>query len=124
VFGIFAATALLFAAIGLSAVIAYAVRQRTREIGVRMALGARGSDVVRLVVREAAELTLIALAIGVGTTWILTRAIANLLFRVAPSDPATLVATTILLAAVALVAAYLPARRATRIDPLIALRTE
>jgi putative ABC transport system permease protein len=89
-----------------------------------MALGARSGDVVRLVVREAAQLTLAALVIGTCAAWALTRLIANLLFAVAPRDTLTFASATALLAAVALLAAYLPARRATTIDPMVALRTE
>jgi putative ABC transport system permease protein len=124
VFGIFSAIALAFAAIGLFAVIAYAVKQRTREIGVRVALGAQTRDVVRLLVGEGARLTLAGVAIGLSAAWGLTRLLSTLLVAVTPTDPATFAAVAVLLALASLLAAYLPARKAAAIDPVTALRSE
>jgi putative ABC transport system permease protein len=102
----------------------YTVSQRTREIGVRMALGARVVDVVRMVFGEAMKLVIIGSAIGLAAALAFGRVMASLLHGVSASDPATFVIVLILLAAVALVACYLPARRAARVDPLISLRSE
>lgn len=120
----FSLMALAFAAVGLAALIAYAVTQRTREIGVRMALGARPRDVVAMLVREGSWMTLAGLGGGLFTAWLLRRVVANMLFGIAPDDAATFGAVPLLLAAVALVAAYIPARRAARVDPAVALRSE
>jgi putative ABC transport system permease protein len=124
VVSIFSMMAVTFAAVGLAALVAYAVTHRTREIGVRVALGAQQSDVVALLVKEGVWLTLGGLAVGVMPAWILRRSIASMLFGVSPEDGATFVGVTVLLAVVSLLATYLPARRAARIDPAVALRGE
>jgi putative ABC transport system permease protein len=120
----FAIIALMFAVVGIATLVAFAVTQRTREIGVRVALGAQTRDVVLLVAREGAWSALVGLAAGVFAAWILRRSIQSMLFGVAPGDVPTFVGVTLLLGVVTLLAAYLPARRAARIDPVIALRAE
>jgi putative ABC transport system permease protein len=101
---------------------AYSVSHRTHEIGVRLAIGAQRRDVLRLVLKDGARLTLLGIAIGIVAAVALTRLMASLLFEVTPTDPATFAVVAIVLAVVALAACYLPARRATRVDPMIALR--
>ena len=102
----------------------YSVAQRTREIGIRMAMGARGGAVARMVLREGMMLTSAGVAIGIGGSFALTRSIRSLLFEVSPADPATLGGVALLLSGIALLACYQPARRATRLDPVRALRCE
>jgi putative ABC transport system permease protein len=120
----FAVIALMFAVVGVATLVAFAVTQRTREIGVRVALGAQTRDVVLLVAREGASSALAGLAAGVFVAWILRRSIQSMLFGVVPDDVPTFVGVTLLLGVIALLAAYLPARSAARIDPVIALRAE
>lgn len=121
---IFAAVALVVAAVGVYAVLAFAVNQRTREIGVRMALGAQQGQVLRMMLRDGLRLALAGIAIGGVTGVFASRALSHLLFQVTPADPVTLAAMVAVLLAVSFVAMYLPARRATRVDPLTALRSE
>ncbi len=122
--GLFAALALILAAVGIYGAMAYVVSQRTHEIGIRTALGAQRRDVLRLVMGDGAKIALFGIAIGIVGALALTRLMAGLLFDVKPTDPATFAAVAILLALVALAACYLPALRATRVDPMVALRYE
>jgi putative ABC transport system permease protein len=122
--GAFAATALFLAALGLFGVMAYAVAQRTRELAVRMALGARQQELRWMVLRDALVLGSIGLTLGLGGALLVSRTLESLLFSVSPGDPATLAAVALLLLVTTLLAGYLPARRATRIDPVVALRAD
>ena len=122
--GLFGGLALALAAVGIYGVISYAVRRRSHELGIRLALGAARRDVLRLVVGGGMRLAGLGLALGLLAAVPLTRLMRSLLFEVSPTDPAAFGAVTLLLAGVALVASYLPARRATRIDPTHALRQQ
>jgi ABC-type antimicrobial peptide transport system permease subunit len=118
----FSIVALILATVGIYGVIAYSVAQRTQEIGIRMALGAKPRDVLRLVVTQGMMQALIGVGIGLGGAFALTRVMSSLLYEVSPLDPATFAALAILLLLVALMASYIPARRAARINPIGALR--
>jgi putative ABC transport system permease protein len=123
-FGIFGLLALLMAVAGIYAVISYSVAQRTHEVGIRMALGARRKDVLELVIGQGFKLTLIGVVIGIAGALGVTRLLASLLYGIKPTDPPTFVAVSLVLTAVALLASYIPARRASRVDPMAALRVE
>jgi len=118
----FAAMALLLASVGIYGVISYIVGQRTHEIGVRIALGAHQSHVMRWVLSEGARMALVGVAVGVAAALVLTRLMAGLLFGVSPVDPLTFAVVAVLLMAVAMAACYIPAWRAMRVDPIVALR--
>ena len=122
--GIFAAMALLLASIGIYGVLSYLVAQRTQEIGVRMALGARHVDVLRLVLVDGARMMLVGIGIGVLAALGLTRWMASMLFGVTPTDPLTFAAVAVVLCGIGLCACYVPAHRAMRVDPILALRHE
>lgn len=122
--GSLSALALLMAVIGVYGVMSYAVSQRTREMGIRMALGAQKADLLGLVLREGMGVALVGLAVGLAVAGALTRLMQSLLFGVSPTDPATFVGVAALLVAVAMVACWIPARRAARVDPMVALRHE
>ena len=122
--GIFAVVAMTLAAVGIYGVIAYSVTRRTHEIGVRMALGAQRSDILKLVVRQGMTLVLIGITLGLITSFAVTRVMQKMLFEVSPSDPTTFAGISMLLVAVALIACFIPARRATKVEPIIALRYE
>ena len=122
--GLFAALALLLSSIGIYGVVSYLVGQRTREIGIRVALGAQHADILRIVLLQGAKMTAIGIAVGLAISYALTRLLHTLLFGVTPNDPLTIAAVAFLLAAVSLTACYIPARRASRLDPIQALRYE
>jgi putative ABC transport system permease protein len=122
--GVFAVIALVLSAIGVYGVLSYAVTQRTHEIGIRIALGADPRDVLALVLGRGLALTAAGIVLGVGVALASTRVLATLLYEVKPSDPSTYIVISGVLGLAALVASYIPARRATRVDPLIALRSE
>jgi len=121
---IFAGLAILLAAIGSYGVLSYMVTERRREIGIRMALGADRASVLRMVLRQGLVLTVLGIAGGLAVAFAMNRVLASLLFGVRPSDPATMAAVVALITTVAFVACYLPARLATRVDPMIVLRED
>jgi putative ABC transport system permease protein len=122
--GIFAGVALVLSAAGLYGVISYLVAQRTREIGVRIALGAQTKDVVGLVMRQGARLTVVGIALGLLGALFFTRVLESLIYGISSRDPLTFIAIAVLLAAVTLLATWIPAERAAHIDPLLAIRKE
>lgn len=124
IFGVFAAVALVLAAAGIYGVMSYAVTQRTQEIGVRLALGAQTGDVIGLVIRQGMRLALLGVALGLVGSWALLRVIKDMVFGISTADPLTFMVIAALLTVVALLACWLPARRASKVDPLVALRYE
>jgi len=122
--GAFAGLALLLAAVGIYSVLSYSVKRRVPEIGIRLALGAGLGDVLRMVVLEGMKPALLGVAIGAAGALALGRVLSGLIYGVKPTDPATFLAVTVLLAAIALLASMLPAYRATKVDPMVALRYE
>jgi putative ABC transport system permease protein len=122
--GLFSATALILAAVGIFGVISYSVGRRTHELGIRMALGAQPGSVLGMILRETLALTLIGIAVGIPCAVVMAHLIRHLLFNVTPYDPVTLALVSLLLVAIGALASYIPARRATRVDPLVALRCE
>jgi predicted permease len=122
--GLFAVVALVLAALGIYGVVAFSVTRRTQEIGIRMSLGAGRDNILRLVLGEGARIAAFGVVIGIAASLAITRLISTLLFGISATDPLTFVAVAILLSAVAFFASYIPARRATRVDPLVALRYE
>jgi ABC-type antimicrobial peptide transport system permease subunit len=122
--GFFGALALILSSIGLYGTMSYAVSRRTRELGIRLALGAQYKDVLWMVLREALQQVAIGVAIGIPVALAATRMIASMLFGVKTTDPLTISVAVLVMVTVALVAGYIPARRATKVDPMVALRCE
>jgi len=122
--GVFAALALVLSSVGIYGVVSYMVGQRTHEIGIRMALGAQQSDVLKIVLGQGAMMALAGVVAGLIGAIVLTRLMTKMLFNVSPTDPLTFVGVSVILTLVALVACYAPARRAMKTDPIIALRYE
>jgi ABC-type antimicrobial peptide transport system permease subunit len=122
--GALSGTALLLAIVGIYGVISYSVSERTQEMGIRIALGAERADILRLVLRQGLMLALGGIAIGLAASLALTRLLGSMLYRVSATDPMTFVGGSVLFMLVAMVASYIPARRATRVDPMVALRYE
>jgi putative ABC transport system permease protein len=123
-FAMLGGLALALATVGVYGVVAYSVTQRTHEIGVRMAIGAQATDVVSMVLREGARLAMAGIVAGTALALVATRLVRGLLFNVSPTDPITFGAVVVALTAIAMLASYIPARRATRVDPMLALRGE
>ncbi|HLW43563.1 MAG TPA: FtsX-like permease family protein, partial [Candidatus Acidoferrales bacterium] len=123
-FGIFSGVALVLAIVGIYGLISYAVAQRTHEMGIRMALGADKKDIFRLVIGRGLRLAGIGIVIGLVAPFTLTRLMSSLLYKVSPADPLTIIGSAILFLAAAFLASYVPARRASRTDPMVALRYE
>jgi putative ABC transport system permease protein len=121
---VFAGIALLLSAVGIYGVVSYSVVQRTHELGIRSALGASALSLARLVIGNGMLMAVIGLAIGLGGAFAVTRTLSTLLFNISPNDPMTMISVALILAAIALLACYVPARRATRVDPMEALRYE
>jgi putative ABC transport system permease protein len=122
--GIFSCAALVLAAVGIYGMVSYSVSQRTHEMGIRLAIGAERRDVLLLVLGHGARVALLGIAVGIAAALGLTRLMSNLLFGVSATDPLTFAGVAMLLTLVALVASYIPARRAMRVDPMVALRHE
>jgi len=122
--GIFAAFALLLSSVGIYGVISYLVGQRTQEIGIRVALGARRWDILRLVLGHSVKMAVLGVFIGLAASLVLTRVMVKMLYGVSATDPVTFLAVAVILMSVALAACYIPARRAMRVDPIVALRYE
>jgi len=122
--GVFGLTGLILSGLGIFGMVSYSVAQRTHEIGIRMALGAQGADVLRMVLRQGLRVTSLGVAIGLALAFVVTRLLSSLLYGVSATDPATFVGVSLLLAVVAMLASYIPARRATKVDPMVALRYE
>jgi ABC-type antimicrobial peptide transport system permease subunit len=122
--GIFAALGMFLAAVGIYGVVSYSVEQRTREFGIRATLGAQKSDILKLVLREGAAVTMIGLILGLAGALVSTRLIQNQLFGVSRMDPVTIVAVAFVLLVISLLACLIPARRTTKLDPLLALRVD
>jgi ABC-type antimicrobial peptide transport system permease subunit len=123
-FGLFAILSVLLAAVGIYGVMSYSVQQRTHEMGVRMAVGADRNDVMKLVIWQGLKLTALGLVIGIGASFWLTKFIARFLYGVTPADPLTLAVVSVVLTAVGIAASFVPARGATKVDPVVALRHE